>query len=305
MQEAVLMGPFIGEMGWELLRFAPMLPYMKLKKYKNRNIKYIIFTRPERFDLYGAWADTLVPLRIENDYYKYKPECFRAIGFSVEDYKKLAQQFKLQFSKRFKIVEHIFPNITKPSYLRKNQYPQKLMVYDFRPRKSNRLLVSKYVPNDKPVIVLGPRFRKGFKRNWPHWQKFYNMISINSWLMNNFHFVICGREPEYIPDEKERFFDINSIEESESSSLIGLTLETIRRSILVVGSQSAIPNIGMILKVEVLQWGNEPKEHTKTYNVFNTKVHFITDRQYQTKPEKVISEMTKILKTKLHEGVKK
>ena len=179
------------------------------------------------------------------------------------------------------------------------------MLYEYRPRKVNRILVGKCVPNDKPVVVLGPRFRKGFKRNWPYWQKFYNMISVNSWLINNFHFVICGKEPEYVPDEQDRFFDINNIEEHQNSSLIGLTLETIKRSTLVVGSQSAIPNIGMILKVEVLQWGNEPTQHTKTYNVFNTKVNFINDKLYKIPPEAVIKDMTKILKRKLKEGVKK
>jgi len=131
------------------------------------------------------------------------------------------------------------------------------------------------------------------------------MISTNSWLMNNFHFVICGKEPEYVPDEKRRFFDINSIEEHENSSLIGITLETVKKSVLVVGSQSAIPNVGMILKIEVLQWGNEPGAHTKTYNVFNTKVNFITDKLYKTPPEKVIKDMTNILKRKIKEGAKK
>jgi hypothetical protein len=305
MQKAVLMGPFVGEMGWELLRFAPMLPYMKIKKYKGQNIKFIVFTRPERFDLYGIWADTLVPLRLKDDYIKYKPECFRAIGFSAKTYNKFAESFRKQFSNKYKIIEHIYPKVTKPAYLTKSQYPQKLMLYDYRPRKANRVLVGKYVPNDKPIVVLGPRLRKGFKRNWPHWQKFYNMISTNSWLMNNFHFVICGKEPEYVPDEKQRFFDINSIEEHENSSLIGLTLETVKKSVLVVGSQSAIPNVGMILKIEVLQWGNEPQAHKKTYNVFNTKVNFITDKFYKTPPERVIKDMTKILKRKLKEGAKK
>jgi len=57
--DAVLMGPFVGEMYWEAARFAPMLPHMLRSKYKNRKIKYIILTREDRFDLYGRCFSTI------------------------------------------------------------------------------------------------------------------------------------------------------------------------------------------------------------------------------------------------------
>ena len=52
-QNVVLMGPFVGEFYWEAGRFDPMLPSMRTKEFKNRDVQYIIFTRFERFDLYG------------------------------------------------------------------------------------------------------------------------------------------------------------------------------------------------------------------------------------------------------------
>ena len=62
---AVLMGPFVGELYWEGGRFAPMLPHMIQSEYKfKKDITYIILTRKERFDLYGKFADILVPLKI-------------------------------------------------------------------------------------------------------------------------------------------------------------------------------------------------------------------------------------------------
>ena len=41
-EKAVLMGPFVGELYWEVARFAPMLPFMINKEFKNQNIKSII-----------------------------------------------------------------------------------------------------------------------------------------------------------------------------------------------------------------------------------------------------------------------
>jgi len=300
MEEAILVGPFVGELGWCLLRFAPHIIWKKRIQYKNK-VKLIVMTRPERFDLYGNWANILVPLKLNGDYCEYKGECFRAMGLDIKIYKQLAEDFRHHFLTRFKILEHIYPKIDKTHFLNKNQYSPKNRLYDFRPRKENSELVSKFVPNSKSLVVLGPRFRKGFKRNWIHWESLYDLISKDNLLQDNFHFIICGKEPEYVPDKQNRFFDINNILLSENSSLIGVTIEVIRKSVLTVGSQSAIPNMSMVLGTEVLEWGDEPHEHTKVYNVMNTKVNFIVDKHYEIKPEKVLAEMKKILSRKMKE----
>ena len=61
--KAVLFGPFLGELSWEFYRFAPYAIYLKKR---NPDIKLIVLTRKERFDLYGKHADILIPLRIKN-----------------------------------------------------------------------------------------------------------------------------------------------------------------------------------------------------------------------------------------------
>ena len=175
-EDAVLMGPFVGEFYWEAGRFAPILPFFIQKKYRGRKIKYIILTREERFDLYGQFADIMVPLRIVGDYEDKMPECFRLINFSNKDYNKLAARFKQKYSERFNVVEQIYPKVEKPHYLNKNQFRRDQYVYKYRPRQANHDVIDRYVPNDKPLDVLGSRFRKGFKRNWNRWQDFYNLL---------------------------------------------------------------------------------------------------------------------------------
>ena len=85
--------------------------------------------------------------------------------------------------------------------------------------------------------------------------------------MNDFNFILCGKSGEYIPDKKNRFYDINKIEVNEQSSLVGLLLVALQRAVFTVSSQSAIPNISLLLGTPVLEWGHQKKLHESVYNV--------------------------------------
>ena len=297
-EKAVLLGGCVGELYWEFVRFAPLLPYMRFKKYKKKNYTYIVFTREDRFDIYGNYADILVSLKIPGDGDKYLPNCYRLEKFPHVEYEQLNKKLKNIYKKRFDIVEHIYPNIKGRAFLRKNQFSPKEMLFTYSPRKRNIELVDKYVPNDKPLIVLAPRFRKGFKRNWKNWPEFYDMLADHK-LMSSFNFIICGKKGEYIPDEKDRFYDINKITLDEQSSLVGLLIAIIRKAFFTCGSQSAIPNLSLLHKVEALEWGHQKHYHTVSYNIMKTPVTFIEDYKYNLKPETILKTLNKTLEKKL------
>jgi len=292
---AILFGPCVGELYWELARFAPLLPYMKAKQYKDKDITYVVLTREDRFDIYGKFADILVPLRIKGDGEKYLPDCFRLQGFSHGEVTKLARKFKAKYEERFKIVTHVYPQLDGRRWQQKNQFPPNLMKFKFKPRSDNLRLVEEHIPNSKPVVVLAPRYRNGFRRNWPHWGKFYDKVW-NSDLRDEYMFVICGKPGEYIPDKDDRFYDINKIPRTTDSSLIGLTMEVLNRAVLTVGSQSAIPNISLLLRVPALEWGHQKKLHTAVYNIRKTYVEFLDDHKYKMDPDVIFRSMIKLLK---------
>jgi hypothetical protein len=296
--KAVLFGPFVGEFYWEAGRFTPVFNYYKHVKYKDQNVKFIVLTRQERFDLYGENADILVPLVIEGDYVNKRPECFRLINMSIERYEHVAQKFFKKYRREYNVVEHIYPNINRTQYLNKNQYPRNRMRFEFKPRKDNFKLVNKYIPDDKPLVVFGSRFRKGFPRNWDKWPQFYDAVFNDKDLMDNFNFVLCGKPGEYVPDEKNRFYDMNNIKLTENSSLVGLLLAILSRACLTFGSQSAIPNISLLYRVEVLEFGCEKNYHTKTYNVTNTPITFLVDRQYKIGVGEIMKHLKKMLQKK-------
>ena len=291
---AVLFGPFTGEMYWEFGRFVPHFIWKRKKEYKNGDVKFIVLTKPENFDMYGTYADILVPLKLKDES-KYKPNCFRSDNLKTEDYFSIINLFKNQFSPRYNILEMIYPDISKRQYSNRNQYPKEKMSYDYSPRKSNKQLIEQNIDN-KPIVILAPRYREGFKRNWPHWNKLYDLIYENKKLINNYNFVICGKYPDYIPDSKDRFFDINKIKQNINTSLIGLTMECMKKSVLTIGSQSAIPNISLLFGIKALEWGHQKHLHTITYNIRKTKVTFIEDMKYNINPESIYHEIEKNLK---------
>lgn len=300
---AVLMGPFVGELYWEGGRFAPMLPNMLKTEYRNRNdIAYIILTRRERFDLYGKFADILVPLSIPGDYNSLSPNCFKLNGLNGNEYKDIADKFKAKYSQRYKILKHIYPDISKGQYVNKNQYQRTKMTYIYSPRKENYKLVDEYLPNEKPVVVLGSRFRKGFKRNWKHWQKFYDLLWNRKDLLKDFTFIICGKDGEYRNDIHDRFYDMNKIKIGKESSLVGILLVILERAFFTFGSQSAIPNFSLLYGVDVLEFGCQKALHTRTYNVKNTPITFIDDKKYDSDPSVMLNKLEKLIRRKERNG---
>jgi hypothetical protein len=296
---AVLMGPFVGELYWEGARFAPMLPHMMQTEYKNRkDITYIILTRKERFDLYGRFADILVPLRIPGDYSRLNPNCFRLNGLKPPQYQEIVDKFKRKYSQRYKILKHIYPDVSKGQYVNKNQYRVNKMRHVYSPRKENYKLVNEYIPNGKPIVVLGSRFRKGFKRNWKYWQKFYDLLWKRKDLLKDFTFVICGKDGEYKGDSFERFYDMNKIKVGEESSLVGILLVILERAFFTFGSQSAIPNFSLLHGVDVLEFGCQKTLHTRTYNIKKTPITFIDDRKYNSDPNVMLNKLEKLIRRK-------
>jgi hypothetical protein len=299
MEKAILMGPFVGEFFWEFFRFAPILPYLQKVKYPKKDIKYIVLTREERFDIYGKKASIFVPLRIEDDYKSRQPECFRLMNYPVEEYQKLTRDFRSKYEKRFDILDHYVPNISKGYFVNKNQFPNKQMVYEYEPRDENYLLMNDYLPKDKPLVVLAARLRKGFKRNWPYWKEFYDLLWENETLKKDFNFIVCGKPGEYIPDERDRFYDMNKITPRNYSSIVGLLMVVIKNAFFTFGSQSAIPNISLLFGVEALEFGNEKQYHTKTYNIKGTPVTFLDSQNFDIEPKLVLAHLENLLYEKI------
>lgn len=148
----------MGELCWEFFRFAPYAIHLKKS---NPYLKLIVLTRPSRFDLYGQYANILVPLRLKED---LKTKGFGMMGYSDEKYFTLVEYFRKKFKKRFRIVDHLYPDIRSWRNKVRWQFPRDQMDYDFCPRKENIELAKKCMGKNIGIID-NPATDKTIKRD--------------------------------------------------------------------------------------------------------------------------------------------
>jgi hypothetical protein len=146
--KAILVGPFIGDLEWEMIRFAPYIIHLKKE---NPSIKIIVYTRPFRFDLYGKFANILIPLKFRN-LDRMKPNCFGLNGLDSKDFSILKDFIYDRYKNRFDIINHIYPHLEIWRKRIKWQFPRDKMDYDFQPRSENKEILD-YIDSDSCVFV--------------------------------------------------------------------------------------------------------------------------------------------------------
>lgn len=243
MHNAYLVGPFVGELTWEFFRFAPYI--IHLKKHRPKT-KIVVFTRPSRFDLYGQYADILVPLRIPNSV--EKQNCFTINGVTNINYEKLAKSFFEKYKKRFNIIDHIYPDISYYYYKLKWQFPRNSMDYDFKPRKQNVMLVDEYVNNKVAFINFN----------------FSEEMKVTEQLEKQ------GVFPMFINMITDDFLALND----KDSSLLGCIIELLKRSEFVVTKfDSYITHLSLLVGTPVIVVGEAPTyDSLSLINPMGTKV---------------------------------
>lgn len=238
-KNAFLIGPFIGELSWELYRFAPYIIFLK----KNHpNVKTIVFTRPDRFDLYGVYADIFVPLRVSDDSIE-KQNCFISKRFTLEEYRTLGQKIKNRYRDCYNIVDHIYPDISMFYSKLKWQFSRFDMDYDFKPRRENKKIAQMFT--EKNCILVDSNIEK--------------------------RKCLDDNEVVYLNDVT---YHIENQLDFTKSTMVGCLIEMVKRSKCVISDfNSILFQISLLLKKPVLTINTTPsKDEIHLLNPFNTKV---------------------------------
>lgn len=251
MKNIILFGPFVGSLMWEFFRFAP---YMVHIRNKNPQCQIAVLTRQERFDLYGRYVNYLVPLKLKEDNIK-KQRRFKLDGYDLKSYKKLTFQFHEMYLKRFNIQKHFFPDISDYRYKIRWQFPRKEMDYNFCPRSENDLLIKKIFPKKPFILIIQPN------------NKFISEISrhmIKNKLTKKYNIIVYG---DY---KSKNIYNINDIDIVKGSSQLGVLIEIIRKSKLVIGPKCDLTHLSILLKTPIITWGN--KSDIGLLNPLKTKI---------------------------------
>lgn len=235
---AILFGPFIGELNWELYRFAPHAIYLK-NRYPWQ--KTIVLTRKERFDLYGKYADILIPLNISEN--AGVQNGFGIENFDTISYDEIAKVFNLKYKSKFDIKEHLFPDIGWRSRI-KWQFHRDQMNYDFKPRKHNEEIIKANFEDFKNVVLSDEYFSSD-----------YNVITIEE-IRNRTKTSVDGI----------------------SSTYIGCLIEFIKKCLFVVCEyKSVLFRLCILLNIPVITKNKIDQDELYLLNPNNTKVIYCED----------------------------
>jgi hypothetical protein len=236
--KAILVGPFVGELHWEFFHFAPHVIHLKKN---NPGVKIIVLTRISRFDLYGQYADIVVPLRLKNDK-ELQRNAYKLMGYDEENYYSIAKYFKEKFKKKYKIIKHVYPDISLWRYKVKWQFHRNEMNYEFKPREKNIDIARR---------VMG--------RN----------NAINDDLSTETHLLLDGVIPSF-----DLFARITNFVNDVDNSTLGSLIESIRLCDFVVGDiKFEISHLALLLGIPLIHVGKEVSEdYIKLLNPLNTPI---------------------------------
>jgi len=286
----ILFGPFLGEMGWEIKRWSGAIRYYKKQ---NPNKKIMVASRESSYDLYNGVIDEFIKLPIiKGDYNNFRPNMMKLDFFPKEMYETITNGLK-----------ELYPNayiMEPPNTNNRNVFPLTHQDLNFTPRQMNKTIIIESINREKKIpIVIASRNREDMKvkrtRNWPgqHWFDLFKKIEDS----NKFTVFIAGKYPSYIrpPKDYKSFFCLEDMMVSDKLSLIGVTIEAIKNSKLVIGQQSSVPVLSLLLKTPVLSWGDEKKRHQIDENPFGTPCEFIEDMNYNCSAELIYNKIKECL----------
>lgn len=268
--------PFIGELGWEIMRFSGIIRNIK-KHYPEKHI--VVGSRLDRYDLYHKYIDDFIPIIIPHED-KYLANCYRLQGQPKDEYNDIIEAIREKYPNHYVFNPTIFS-------CQRNVFRFSDMDFNFTPRKENSQYINKFMKSDKPCIVISSRHREDIPvRNWGsgRWSELFKLIEKN----DKFLVFMVGKYPTYIRPHPsyQNFICVENLCD-EYTSIIGLTIEAIRSSVLTIASQTAAPLLSQLLGTPTLVWGHEKKRHSLEENLKNTPCLFIEDKTYSLSPQKI------------------
>ena len=258
LEKAILFGPFIGELSWEMFRFAPYMIYLK----KQKRCKTLVFTRRDRFDLYGLYADILVPLKIDE---LYTQNCFRANELPYYESEFLAKLFEKKYYDRFNIEDHYTPCVSGFRYKVKWQFPRMYMEYDFKPRTENKTIVNEIL-NGNPCVFVDLSVFNEYKRD-----EVLKQISTPNLLQQ-----IIVYDPTTKDDLSTDIKNVNGLKfDNKTTTLFGCIAALIPECIMTIGNlESSYSHLSLLMNVPLASlFERKTEDDIRLLNPLNTKIY--------------------------------
>ena len=264
MKLTYLFGPFVGSLSWEMFYFAPHAIYLK-KKYPN--CKIIVYTRPDRFDLYGVYADVLVPLRIKNDNISLQ-NGFGLKGLSEKNFTKMVKMFHRKYKNIESVKKHFYTFFYDERKDIKLQLPSDEMDYSFLERPDNFTLLSNFLPKgDNVLIDLSGMYLD---------ESFYFIEELDRTISKDVNFICYDPNDSFstLMFTTRKIVNLNKIKHTHNSSEFGCLISSVKKSIFTISSSfSIVSHLSLLTKIKLFLNKYYDEQFLNSINPLNTPIY--------------------------------
>jgi len=274
--DKVIFGPFIGEFGWELTRWAPMV-----NEFKRNNPKANIVVATHK-DSFGLYQDC-------ETYHIEVPDIgrdgFRNKTVPPNEYGLLLSSLNKSYPKH---------NIITPL-----EFDPVLNVFSWKDRfigYSDTDMIEKgfaVFVGDRIPIAISSRYILGKARNWTHdnWLKFYQLISDS----DKYFGIVVGKSPTIFKADNMSNILYAENYVDDKYNMIDTMIGAMRIATLTIGQQSSLPILSQFIETPTLMFGHRKYRNMNFDNPKGVRKMFIENPNYDITPEELYNAMDKFV----------
>jgi len=293
MRKKLLIGVFVGELGWEYLRYQGYFRrYARLNCFKEQGDECIAFTYFGHELFYHDFCSAVFSHESWLDGRREiigPPHAFGHMQMSSAVYDSLCQYILNVVSHYYDHAQYDIEFVKHPLGVahRANYFLQDFVEFSVSEKEIMSIwiqLEKKYLIPDAQIVCVFPRM-KGDKRDWGA-GNYENLIE--SLLGYGFGVVICGHPQQSFCTDMETRYGLLNLTEFPRRYILPLTICALAKSAFAFGGQSALPLISLGQGVPTVMWGCEPRRHSQIYNWRKTACLFLPSQQYDISPKEVL-----------------
>lgn len=271
----LILGPFVGEFGWELCYWQA---HGRWLKDMVPDIEIYAVTFPGRQVLYRDFADRIVFHSEETMSRFGRLDSYNSQGFDRKEYFVYVGRMIERF--------HAYGAVTTPNHNGRFYIdPDKMVFRRFQSLKSLGDCLELEEVEGKRYVMLFPR-QRGDGRDWPekNWSRLLDL------LLKGGYGVVIGGVQGFSSLVKGKGKGIVNLVARDEFHALDLVVHYLNKVGMALGSQSALPILSLHQGVPTLMWGHEQERHERELNWFDTPCRFVLDERYDMSAERIFEE---------------
>lgn len=272
-ENVVVCGPFVGELGWELMGFSGIVRAIKSDEIFNP-WEFVVMSRAGHYPLYRGVADLFVPLPSWYTSLGLESASYGAVGLTIEIYSELLRYLRRFYKNATTVHEFRTPTYHEPNFVEVYRHVYNKLTPTDGARQVRDGLLADVTPG--PIVVVMPRYRAGVTqqgndefsqaRNWHplYWQYVIDKLSKKGFVV-----AVSGTR-NGIPQIDYNLPNVIPVFSIDPLYIMDVTLAFMEKALCTVCSQSGGTHLSLQAGCPTWVLGHERVRHSIQCNPLET-----------------------------------